>query len=91
MILQATIDFIVFPLMSLSLVLGFIRLLLGPNLPDRIIAFELISITAAGIIVVSAITTEQAVLLDVASAWAIVSFLSVIAFSYYIEKWRGRP
>ena len=91
MILQAAIYYIVFPLLSVTLVLGFIRLLLGPTLPDRIIAFELISITAAGIIVVSAITTNQAVLLDVASAWAIVSFLSVIAFSYYIEKWRGWP
>ena len=91
MILQTTITFIVFPLLSLTLVLGFIRLLMGPTLPDRIIAFELISITSAAIIVVSAIVTDQAVLLDVASAWAIVSFLSVIAFSYYIEKWRGRP
>ena len=91
MILQTTITFIVFPLLSLTLMLGFIRLLMGPTLPDRIIAFELISITSAAIIVVSAIVTDQAVLLDVASAWAIVSFLSVIAFSYYIEKWRGRP
>lgn len=91
MILQTTITFIVFPLLSLTLVLGFIRLLMGPTLPDRIIAFELISITSAAIIVVSAIVTDQAVLLDVASAWAIISFLSVIAFSYYIEKWRGRP
>ncbi|MGD8942630.1 MAG: monovalent cation/H+ antiporter complex subunit F, partial [Desulfobacterales bacterium] len=81
MILQAAIYYIVFPLLSLTLVLGFIRLLLGPTLPDRIIAFELISITAAGIIVVSAITTNQPVLVDVASAWAIISFLSVIAFS----------
>ena len=91
MILQMTISFIVFPLLSLTLVLGFIRLLLGPTLPDRIIAFELITITSAAIIVVSAIATDQAVLLDVASAWAIISFLSVIAFSFYIEKWRGRP
>jgi len=91
MILQTVIYSIVFPLLSLTLVLGFIRLLLGPTLPDRIIAFELISITSAGIIVVSAIVTDQAVLLDVASVWAIISFLSVIAFSYYIEKWRGRP
>lgn len=91
MILQTTIAFIVFPLLSLTLVLGFIRLLMGPTLPDRIIAFELISITSAAIIVVSAIVTDQSVLLDVASAWAIISFLSVIAFSYYIEKWRGRP
>ena len=91
MILQTVIYAIVFPLLSLTLVLGFIRLLLGPTLPDRIIAFELISITSAGIIVVFSIVTDQAVLLDVASAWAIISFLSVIAFSYYIEKWRGRP
>ena len=91
MILQTVIYFIVFPLLSATLVLGFTRLLLGPTLPDRIIAFELISITAAGIIVVSAIANDQAVLVDVASAWAIISFLSVIAFSYYIEKWRGRP
>ena len=91
MILQTTITFIVFPLLSLTLVLGFIRLLMGPTLPDRIIAFELRSITSAAIIVVSAIVTDQSVLLDVASAWAIISFLSVIAFSYYIEKWRGRP
>lgn len=91
MILQTVIYAIVFPLLSLTLVLGFIRLLLGPTLPDRIIAFELISITSAGIIVVFAIVTDQAVLLDVASVWAIISFLSVIAFSYYIEKWRGRP
>ncbi|MDX1707247.1 MAG: monovalent cation/H+ antiporter complex subunit F [Desulfobacterales bacterium] len=91
MILQATINLIVFPLLSLTLLLGFIRLFLGPTLPDRIIAFELMSITAAGIIVVSAITADQPVLLDVASGWAIISFLSVIAFSFYIEKWRGRP
>ncbi len=91
MILDTVIQFIVFPLLGLTLVLGFIRLLVGPTLPDRIIAFELISITSAGIIVVSAIVTDQAVLLDVASAWAIISFLSVIAFSFYIEKWRGRP
>ena len=64
MILQTVIYFIVFPLLSATLVLGFIRLLLGPTLPDRIIAFELISITSAGIIVVSAIVTDQAVLVD---------------------------
>ena len=91
MILQTTIYFIVFPLLGVNLVLGFIRLLLGPKLPDRIIAFELIAITAAAVIVVSAIATRQAVLLDVASAWAIISFLSVIALAFYIEKWRGRP
>ena len=89
MILQATINFIVFPLLSLTLVLGFIRLLLGPTLPDRIMAFELVSISSAGIIVTYAVYSEVPVLVDVASVWAIISFLSVIAFAFYIERWRG--
>ena len=82
---------IVLPMMCLTLICGFVRLVKGPTLPDRIVAFELISTTAAGIIVINAIVSQSSVLLDVASVWAIVSFLSVVAFSYYIEKWRGSP
>jgi multicomponent Na+:H+ antiporter subunit F len=91
MILQTAIYTVVLPLLCAAMVLGFIRLVAGPGLPDRIIAFELISTNSAGIIVVVAIATGHPVLLDVASVWAIVSFLSVIAFAYYIEKWRGSP
>jgi len=91
MMLHAVIYLIVLPLLSLTLILGFIRLLIGPTLPDRIIAFDLIAAASAGIIVVVAIASNHSVLLDAASVWAIVSFLSVIGFAYYIEKWRGRP
>ena len=91
MILLPVIYTIVLPLMCLALVCGFVRLVKGPTLPDRIVAFELISTTSAGIIVINAIISQSSVLLDVASVWAVVSFLSVVAFSYYIEKWRGSP
>lgn len=91
MILQPVIYYIVFPLLCASIVLGFVRLIMGPGLPDRIVAFELISTNSAGFIVAYAIVTHESVLLDVASVWAIISFLSVIAFAYYIEKWRGEP
>ena len=90
-LLQSAVYVIVIPLLCASMVLGFVRLVRGPTLPDRIVAFELISTNSAGIIVAYAITTANSVLLDVASVWAIVSFLSVIAFSYYIENWRGEP
>ena len=91
MILETVIYVIVLPLLCGAMILGFIRLCLGPSLPDRVVAFEVISINSAGIIVSYAIASEQPVLLDVASVWAIISFLSVIAFAYYIEKWRGEP
>jgi multicomponent Na+:H+ antiporter subunit F len=91
MILEITIYWIVLPLLGGTMIMGFIRLCIGPTLPDRIIAFELISTNSAGIIIGYAIVSRHAVLLDVAIAWAIVSFLSVIAFAYYIEKWRAEP
>jgi multicomponent Na+:H+ antiporter subunit F len=64
---------------------------MGPTLPDRIIATELIATASAGIIIVSAISTQESVLLDVASVWAIVAFLSTIGFAYYIERWGTKP
>jgi len=82
---------VVLPLVCIGLIGGFIRMVIGPTLPDRIVAFELIATSSAGIIVVTAIAIRQPALLDVASVWAIISFLSVIAFAHYIEHWRGRP
>jgi multicomponent Na+:H+ antiporter subunit F len=86
MILSTVISFVVFPLLAGALILAFLRLLRGPNLADRIVAFDLIAVSSAGIIVVSAITSGQSVLLDAASIWAVIAFLSVIAFAWHIEQ-----
>lgn len=85
MILQLVTSYVVFPLLAGALVLAFIRLLKGPSLADRIIAFDLIAASSAGIIVVTAVTTGESVLLDAASIWAVIAFLSVIAFAWFIE------
>jgi multicomponent Na+:H+ antiporter subunit F len=89
--LSTVIEAIVIPLLCGAFVLGFVRLVIGPTLPDRIMAFELVSTSSAGIIVSYAVLSGVPLLLDVASVWAIISFLSVIAFAYYIERWRGEP
>jgi multicomponent Na+:H+ antiporter subunit F len=89
MILRTATSFLVFPLLAGALVLAFIRLLRGPTLADRIVAFDLIAAASAGIIVVTAVTTGQSVLLDAASIWAVIAFLSVIAFAWYIERRGG--
>ena len=81
---------VVLPILSLALALAFIRLVLGPTLPDRIIALETIAVISVGMIVVYAIATGEGVLIDLASVWSIVSFLSIIAFAYYIERWRSK-
>jgi multicomponent Na+:H+ antiporter subunit F len=90
MILDFTISWIVLPALSVALLLAFMRLAIGPTLPDRVIAFELIAILLVGIIVAYAIMVNHAALLDVASVWAVVSFLSVVAIAVYIDKARKR-
>ncbi len=77
---------VTFALLSPGLLLAFVRLVRGPSLPDRVVALELTSLLAAGMIVTYAVDQGQAVFLDVAIALALVAFLATIAFALYIEK-----
>ncbi len=88
--LETTAYVVVFPILSAALVLSFVRLVIGPTLPDRIIALETIAVVSVGMIVVFAVATGEGVLIDLASVWAVVSFVSIVAFAYYIERWRGK-
>lgn len=73
-------------LLGLSLMLTFFRLILGPTLPDRVVALDLIGIITAGIIGVLAIENEQPVYLIVAVVLALIAFIGTIAFAFYIAK-----
>ncbi|MDK2847132.1 MAG: multicomponent Na+:H+ antiporter subunit [Desulfuromonadales bacterium] len=80
---------ILFPLLYGAMGLSFIRLVRGPTLADRIVAFDLIAASVAGIIVVTGINENRPVLVDVTAVWAVIAFLSVIGFAYYIERRGG--
>lgn len=80
---------ILFPLLYGAMGLSFIRLVRGPTLADRIVAFDLIAASVAGIIVVTGINENRPVLVDVTAIWAVIAFLSVIGFAYYIERRGG--
>jgi multicomponent Na+:H+ antiporter subunit F len=73
-------------IMSAGIVLVFVRLSVGPSLPDRVVAFELLSSLVIGIIAVSAMATNQPAFLDVAIILALVSFLGTVAFAFYIQQ-----
>ena len=77
---------IVLVLLVLTMILSFIRLIIGPSLPDRVVALDLIGSTVAGIIAVYAVANLQPVFVDVAIVMALVIFLGTIAFARYVEK-----
>jgi multicomponent Na+:H+ antiporter subunit F len=84
--LESTGSLIALSMMSFAILLGVVRLIRGPSLPDRVVALDLVSILVAGVIAVYAIETGQAVFLDVAIVLALVAFLGTVAFARYIEK-----
>lgn len=86
MILFPRLEEVVFAIISLAMVLAFVRLVRGPSLPDRVVALDLIAISTAGFITVYAIDTGQRVFIDVAIVLALITFLSTVAFAQYIER-----
>ncbi|MBE0481943.1 MAG: pH regulation protein F [Bacterioplanes sp.] len=76
----------VYILMSLALLVAFLRLMKGPSLPDRVVALELIASIVVGFVGVHAIDTGVASLLDVAIVIALMAFLAAIGFARFIER-----
>lgn len=86
MTLHDYLYYIILPLLSVSAVLVFIRFLLGPSLPDRVVALDLLITVGIGIISIYSIVTDQSTFLDIALILALIAFLGTVAFSYYLEK-----
>lgn len=76
-------------IMSLALILSFVRVVRGPSLPDRVVALELFSTTVVGLVGVYAIKTNVSIFLDAAIVIALMGFLAAIGFARFLE--RGGP
>lgn len=72
-------------LLTITIMLSFVRLLRGPTLPDRVVALDMLTSVGIGVTAVYAVLTDQPVFLDVATILALISFLGTIAFARYID------
>lgn len=86
MTLDLYFDYIIFPILSASVALTFIRLLKGPGIVDRVVALDLIITIGIALITVYSIRSEQPVFLDIAMIFALIAFLGTIAFAFYLDK-----
>lgn len=84
LLVASTISFI---MITVAIVITVIRLILGPSLPDRVVALDLLGILAVSFIAIYSLATGREVFLDAALALALVSFLGTVAFARYIEWW----
>lgn len=86
MTLNTYFDYVIFPILIISVILIMIRLFKGPQVVDRVIALDLIITTGIALITAYSIRSSESVLLDVAMIFALIAFLGTIAFSFYLDK-----
>jgi len=77
---------IAFVLIFLGMVFGIIRFVIGPEIVDRVVAIDLLTIIAIAVIALLAHVADRFIYLDVALVYGLLSFLGVLAVARYLEK-----
>lgn len=73
-------------LLSICMLLVLIRFVKGPDLPDRVSAFDLFSANIISITILFTLVTGERAYMDVALILAMISFLGALSFAYFIMK-----
>lgn len=63
-----------------------IRFVIGPKAADRLVAFDVMTVSSIGVIALIALNAGRIIYLDVAIVYGLLSFLGVIIVARYIEK-----
>jgi len=72
-------------LIFFSIVFGIIRLVIGPDTVDRVVAIDLLTIVTIALIALLAHEAERYIYLDVGLVYGLLSFLGVLAVARYLE------
>ena len=70
--------------LSLALLLTVVRVVIGPPLPDRVLALDMLSASAIGFVAVFGIRTGHTLYADIAIALGLVAFLATVAFARFV-------
>lgn len=77
-------------LVIMGMALGFVRMVLGPSLPDRVVGLDMLTLLMVAFAAAFALAAEKTAFLDVALVLALVGFLGTVAFARYAERRTAR-
>jgi len=69
----------------LSAVMCLWRILRGPTAPDRAVAIDMLGILIVGFCAILSLPTGRDWYIDIGIAWALQSFIGIMALSKYLE------
>ncbi len=71
---------------GIAMVITFIRMVLGPSFPDRVIAMDVLGVNFISAIAIVSILFSTHAFFDVILVLGILAFISTISFSKFIER-----
>lgn len=77
---------IAFFLVSVALILSFIRLVMGPDVPDRILALDTLYINSIALLILLGIYLKSALYFEAALLIAAMGFIGTLALSKYLMR-----
>lgn len=81
-----TVTFIAMGMVGIAIMLNLLRLLIGPSLPDRILALDTMYVNAIALLIIFGIHQEAAVYFEAALLIAVMGFVGTVALSKYILR-----
>ncbi|AFI85459.1 K+/H+ antiporter subunit F [Methylophaga nitratireducenticrescens] len=77
---------IAFVMVGLAILLSFIRLIIGPNTPDRILALDTLYINSIALLILLGINLQSALYFEAALLIAVMGFMGTLALSKYLLR-----
>lgn len=73
-------------LFTITIAIAVLRIILGPSMPDRVLALDVIGVNLIASIAVFSVIMKTKAFLEVILILGILSFIGTIAFSKFIER-----
>lgn len=70
----------------IAMSLNLIRFFKGPSVVDKVVAFDVISLSGLVLIGTVAVLTNRVIYIDVAIVYGLLSFIGVIVVAKYLQK-----
>jgi multicomponent K+:H+ antiporter subunit F len=81
-----TAVYIAFGLVSAALLLSFLRLLIGPDKPDRILALDTLYVNTVALLVLLGIHLRSNLYFEAALLIAMIGFVGTVALSKFLTR-----
>lgn len=81
-----TILYIAGALIIIGMLLSLWRFLKGPHIVDRVLAFDVMTVSSIALIALIAFFNDRIIYMDVALVYGLLSFTGVLVIARYIEK-----